>query len=147
MSTPETINVLNRLLSIHQCSFPMYLTDAPPWTSAALGPASEEKVVETFELIVADQQAMSQRISAMILEAGGQPAFSDFPMEFTDMHDLSVEFITRRAIGYQSQDIAAIQLRFDALRLKPAPGALAEESLGMAKGHLEALEESANQPA
>jgi hypothetical protein len=137
MSNGQTLNLLNRLLAIHQRSFPMYLCSAPPFTGEP-----DEMASDTLAQIVDDQTVMAKRITSLIVSSGGQPESGDFPMEFTDMHDLTIDFIVRRAVGYQVQDVASITACVDALRLSPVAHALAEEALGMAKGHLESLEEA-----
>ena len=137
MNNGQTLNLLNRLLAIHQRSFPMYLCSAPPFTGEP-----DEKASETLVQIVEDQTGMAKRIISLILSSGSQPESGDFPMEFTDMHDLTIDFVVRRSVGYQVQDIASIKACVEALRLAPTAHVLAEEALGMAKGHLESLEEA-----
>ncbi len=137
MNNGQTLDLLNRLLAIHQRSFPTYLCSAPPFTGEP-----DEKASETLAQIVEDQTGMAKRIISLLLSSGGHPESGDFPMEFTDMHDLTIDFIVRRAVGYQVQDVASIAACVDALRLAPTAHALAEEALGMAKGHLESLEEA-----
>ncbi|MCH8840898.1 MAG: hypothetical protein IH831_09560 [Planctomycetes bacterium] len=67
----------------------------------------------------------------------------EFPMEFTDMHDLGIDYLVNVAIAYQQQDIDAIGRLIEDLQSAPAAKSLAEESLGMAKGHLESLRDLA----
>lgn len=144
MKEVNTIDVLNRLLAVHTRSFSRYLQSAPPFVGDR--GASEEPLRaawETFEAIADDHEQMAERISAMILAADATPDTGEFPMEFTDLHDLTMAYIVRRAIAYQRQDIATIGDCDEALRLAPAAQALAEEALGMAVGHLESLEELA----
>ena len=136
------MDVLNRLLAIHYRSFPMYVSNARPWTHGG-----DEKIVETLRHIVVDQQAMAQRISAQIIEQGAAIHGGRFPMDYTDSHDLSIDFLIRRAVAYQRQDIAAIDQCAQELRLATHAKSLADEALGMAKGHLESLEELTNSTA
>lgn len=135
-SDGHTIDVLNRLLVIHQWSFPMYLQSARPFTGGVESPA-----IDTLSYIAADQRAMAGRIIAMLLEAGAQPEHGEFPMEFTDLNDLGIDYLVGRAAVYQRQDIASIERCVTELEPVSSARALAEESLGMAKGHLESLEE------
>jgi hypothetical protein len=67
-------------------------------------------------------------------------------MEFTSVNFLSLDYLIRRAIGYQTADIAALAQCVQQLHLAPAARAVAEESLGLAKGHLEALQEISSTP-
>lgn len=140
MASPQTIDVLNRLLVIEYRSFPMYLADASPW----VGPG-DEAAQTALNNIVTDQRAMSQRIADMILDLGGQIDMGCFPMDFTDMQLLSLEFLLHKLAELQRRDVAAIEQCVAALR-EPAPRALAEECLGAERAHLEALEALLSEP-
>jgi hypothetical protein len=142
MSSPETIDVLNRVLGILQRSFPQYLRYARPYI-----PTGRETVMETINEIVAAQDMLAERLSQYIFDAGGLSDPGKFPIEFTDTHDLAIDFLIQQAIAYQKQDIADLEKCVEALRLAPAAQSLAAEALGMAKGHLESLEELRANPA
>jgi hypothetical protein len=90
---------------------------------------------------VAGQDSLAERVSQTIFESGGLPDPGEFPIEFTDTHDLAIDFLIQEAIDCQKQDIAELEQCVEALRLAPAAQSLAAEALGMAKGHLESLEE------
>ena len=135
-------DVLNRLLVLLVRSFPAYLTYAKPH----VGPGDEHSL-EVVQQIVADQEALAARINEAICENGACPYLGEFPLEFTDLHDLDLDYLVKVAIGYQKQDVAAIADCVEDLRLAPAFLPLAQEALGMAKGHLESLLELAHQPA
>ena len=143
MPSTDTIDVLNRVLEILERSFPQYLRYARPYI-----PAGRENVMQTIERIVAGQDALAERVSQHVFESGGLPDHGEFPIEFTDTHDLEIDFLVEEAIDYQKQDIADLDECVDALRLSPAAQSLASEALGMTKGHLELLEElSTSNPA
>ena len=141
MASSDTIDVLNRVLVILRSSFPQYLQYSRPYI-----PEGRENVMETVEEIVAGQIGLIARLSEQVFESGGLPDKGEFPIEFTDTHDLGIGYQVRAAIGYQKQDIADLAECVDALRLAPAAQALAAEALGMAKGHLESLEELNTEP-
>ena len=132
----DTIYWLNRLLAIHCKSFPQYLRYAPPYV-----PHGRGEELESIKAIAEDQDVLSDRISRMIVDGDALPRSGEFPMEFTDMHDLDIDYILQAAVRYQQQDVAAIQQLVDRLQTAPAAKAIAEESLGMAKGHLDTLRE------
>lgn len=136
MSQESNNDALNRLLTLLTRSFPMYLTYARPYVAPGDRPA-----MEALQQIAADQTHLSQRVVNFLLSNEGRIETGEFPMEFTDANDLSVGFIVHRAIGYQKQDLTAIEQIIDELRLFPLAAALAEEALGLAKGHLQTLEE------
>lgn len=101
--------------------------------------------MESIAAMVADQDALAKRIGQMVIDREALPREGEFPMEFTDMHDLSIDYLLGAAQGYQQQDIATLQQLIEALQFAPAAKSLAEEALGMAKGHLDSLGELAEQ--
>jgi hypothetical protein len=142
MTDLQVVGLLSQLFAIEYRSLSMYLGDAHPWRRAG-----DERAASTLEDIVADQSALAARIAEAIQDLGGQVAPSNYPMDFTDTHDLSIEFLLHRLLERQRADIAAIERlipRFGAHRIARE---LAEESLGSEKAHLEALESLAVQPA
>jgi hypothetical protein len=141
MITIDAIRHLNRLLAIHCRSFVQYLRWSKPYA-----PPGHEDELETLAAIAADQDALSERISRLIVDAGSLPRSGEFPMEFTDLHDLDIDFLVAAAVRYQADDLASIQQIVEALAAAPAARAIAEEALGMAKGHLDSLRELIHVP-
>jgi hypothetical protein len=135
MSSLDTIDTLNRVLEILERSFPQYLRWARPYI-----PPGRENVMQTVETIVAGQDALAERVSQQVFESGGLPDHGEFPIEFTDTHDLDIDFLVDEAIDCVKQDISELQTCVDELRLAPAAQSLALEALGMTKGHLELLQ-------
>jgi hypothetical protein len=136
------LDLLNRLLAIEYRSFPTYLTDASPWTQQG-----DEKATEALANIVADQKATAQRIGEFVLDAGGRVETGEYPMEFTDTHFLSLDFLLKELVRYQRGDVAAIRRIVSQLGDDRAARELAEETLGMERAHLEAMETLVSQPA
>lgn len=136
------IELLNELLQIEYRSFPMYLIDASPWTHHG-----DEKATEALHNIVADQKLMVQRIGEFIFDAGGRVETGEYPMEFTDTHFLSLDYLLKELLRYQRQDVAAIERIVSQLGEARAARELAEETLGMERAHLEAIEALVAQPA
>lgn len=128
--------VLNRLLAIAGRSFPQYLRYSRPYV-----PQGKEAIKEAFDRIAKDQDILTERISQQLMDAHAPLRTGEFPMEYTDTHDLGIDYQLRAAIEYQEQDIASISALVDELQLQPAAKALAEEALGMSKGHLDTLRE------
>ncbi|HEX3600277.1 MAG TPA: hypothetical protein VHU84_09035 [Lacipirellulaceae bacterium] len=135
MSSPDTIDTLNRVLEILERSFPQYLRWARPYI-----PPSRANIMPTIETIVAGQDALAERVSQQVFDSGGLADHGDFPIEFTDTHDLDIDFLVKETIDCTKQDIAELEGCVDALRLAPAAQSLASEALGLTKGHLEQLE-------
>jgi hypothetical protein len=134
--------LLAQLLGIVAKSFPQYLRYSRPYV-----PPGRENVLETLQAIANDQDVLADRISHMITEAGAPLRTGEFPMEYTDTHDLGIDYQIDSAIEYQRQDIESIEHLIGKLAPFPAAKSLAEEALGMAKGHLESLDELVEQPA
>ncbi len=139
MPSHDTINVLNRVLEILERSFPQYMRYARPYV-----PPGRENIMQTIEQIVAGQDALAERMSQHIFESSGLPDHGDFPIEFTDTHDLGIDFLLQEAIDCTKQSVADLESSVDALRLAPAAQSLAAEALGMTKGHLELLQAQSN---
>jgi hypothetical protein len=142
MSSPDSIDSLNRVLVQLERSFPQYLRYARPYV-----PPGRENVMETVQEIVTAQDALAERVSQFISESGGLPDHGKFPIEFTDTHDLEIDYLIREAIDYGKEDVANLERCVESLRLAPAAQSLAAEALGMAKGHLESLQELPIDPA
>ena len=131
---------MNRLVAITSRSFPQYLMYSRPFV-----PPGYDQVWDTLKRIVEDQNQLVERYYQLLEDAEIVPKPGHFPLEFTDTHDLSIDFLLREAIVCQQQDIAAISQSVEDLQPVPAAKALAEETLCMAKGHLELLEEAARE--
>ena len=142
MTSTDPNAVLNRLLVVVYRSFPMYLADAAPWTHPG-----DEHATQVLNHIVADYQMYSGRIAELLLDRRDLDGFGEYPMVFTDTHDLSLDYLVNELIYYQKQDIAAIQQCVNDLRTDLTARALAEEVLGNARGHLQSLEELLPKPA
>ncbi|MCA9119337.1 MAG: hypothetical protein H6822_06135 [Planctomycetaceae bacterium] len=142
MSEATTNRLLNRLVAIHNRSLPVYLTyAAPAWHGG------QESAKETMRLIAADQRETADRLAAMITAGGGVVDNGEFPIYYTGYHDLSFDFLLNEIIKEQKEDITTIEAVVARLTLVPMAKALAEETLGAAKGHLESLNELKGSPA
>ena len=119
-------------------SFPQYLRYARPYI-----PPGHERIAETFEEITSDQNELIDRISQQIYDSGELPDSGKFPTEFTNSHDLSIDYLARESIHLVEQDVARLTNCAESLHLAPAAKTLAEEAVGMTQGHLESLKELA----
>jgi hypothetical protein len=138
----STAAIMNRVLELHQRSLPMFLTYAAPWVSNQDG-----KAVQTLRYLVEDQKRLAARIADYMLEGRWRIENGEFPLEFTGLHDVSLEYLWSKLIEAQRRDIGVIQQCIAGLASDPFARALAEEALGSARGHLESLEEVAPQIA
>jgi hypothetical protein len=142
MTKIGTHQALNRLLTIVYRSLPMYLAHACPWIGRG-----DEKAVAALGHIVEDQKRLSNRIAGYILETHGTIETGEYPIDFLDTHDLSLDYLITKLVGCQKDDVAAIERCAADLAGDREAAALAEEALGAARGQLETLEELAGQVA
>src|SRR5690349_16141687 len=104
MARIDTNAVLNRLLVTLYRSFPMYLGDtAAVWTHAG-----DEEAKQTVGSIASDYRMYSQRLIDLLQERRAPFGLGEYPMAFTDTHDLSLDYLVSELIFYQRQDIASI---------------------------------------
>jgi hypothetical protein len=139
MTEPTTNEILNRLLILHSRSLAMYLNYARPWALQA-----HPKSLAVLEQMVADHEDTVDRLAGMILETGPIDS-GEFPIIFTGWHDLSVEWLVDKLIERQKKTITMIEKLVSQLALAPYAQAVAKETLGQAKGHLENLQEVAGE--
>jgi hypothetical protein len=135
MTKHRVYHALNRLLTVLERSLPMYLSYASPWTRRG-----DEKAVQALEHIVAEQKRLAERASELVLEHGPID-MAEFPIEFLDMHDLSLDFLLSKLVEYQKRDVTALEQCAADLQSDRRAAAVAEEALGAARGQLETLEE------
>lgn len=135
MFAAESIAALNRVLAIVVRSFPQYLRWSRPWV-----PPGHERELETFEKIVTEQDELAERLFAAIDQLGGLPDRGEFPMEFTDTHDLSIDYALREAVGYGRQDVADLEAIAATPNLAPQAQPLVVEAVHLARRQLASLE-------
>ena len=138
MNAETTNEILNEVLRLHSRSLANYLGDASPWFRGG-----HDKATQTLAQIVDDQRETVERLGEMILANGGVVYSGEFPMTFTSLHDLSFDYLLGKLIEAQRQLVVRLEGCVDRLRLVPLAKATVEEALGMAKGHLQSLEELA----
>ena len=135
MPATDSIAALNRVLGVVLRSFPQYLRWSRPWV-----PPGHERELEALEKIVTEQEAFAERLFEAIDDLGGLPDTGEFPMEFTDTHDLSIDYMLREAVGYGRQDVADLEAAAATPNLVPQAQPLVAEAVQMAKRQMAALE-------
>ena len=103
----------------------MYLTYACPWTHRG-----DEKAVAALAHIVEDQKQQSNRIAQFILEHHDSIEMGEYPIEFLDMHDLSLDYLITKLVQSQKNDVAGLEQCAAELQQDRPAAALAEEALG-----------------
>jgi bacterioferritin (cytochrome b1) len=141
MTTADTIAILNRVLEILERSFPQYSRWARPYI-----PAGRERAMQALQDIATAEDSLSEQVREQIIALGGLPNVGDFPMEYTDTHDLGIDYMVQEAIGYMRQDIAELESCIQRLASAPAAHAVVEEMLNIERRHLKTLEDLHVQP-
>jgi hypothetical protein len=142
MSDTRIIATLNRLLAIEYRSLSMYLADGAgaPWLRDR-----DQQAWHVLSGIARDQQRMTERIAEAVLDRRGSPHSGEFPVEYTDLNFLSLEYLLAELLYYQRQDIENIEASVSQLGGDAQAQALAQEALGNARAHLELMEGLAKQ--
>ncbi|NLX54084.1 MAG: hypothetical protein GXY58_03115 [Planctomycetaceae bacterium] len=136
MSITATTDILNRLFMIHSWSLPVFLAESyPTWRNRPT------RAAEVLADIVDDQRAIAAGAGRLIVDQNGVVAASQFPARFSSFHDLSYDFLLSQLIGYQDQTIVAITRLVAQLPPDSPAETLAQEALGMARAHRDALGE------
>lgn len=141
MTQPVAIKTLSRLLLIQHRSLPMFLAETSPWL-----PSGAEKAAETLENITLDQREFTTRLVSLLQDFGGRVEFGSYPIGFTDMHFLSLDFLVGEMIERQHRVIPAVEACAAALDIGSPARLLADEIVGAEKAHLEALDQLVKQP-
>jgi hypothetical protein len=105
----DSTELLNQLLWLHFRSLPAYLIDAMPYVAQG-----DEPLERVLREIATEQAAMGNRLADAMVERGNLPEFGTFPMEFTGLHDLSVEYLLSEVVRRQarlSADVLSIASR------------------------------------
>lgn len=140
MKAAEVRAIMARVLATQTHSLARYLQYAAPWSHEG-----EERASAVLQLVASDQQKLSERLGDYMLTAFGCVDSGQFPMEFTAVHDLSLDYLLRYLATYQRKEIKVLKQCVAQLATEPEAQQLAQEALGAAQGHLESIEEVAGQ--
>lgn len=135
----DTVSLLNRLFRIVHRSLPVYLAQARPWPGR-----DGQKAQELLARMAADHQALATRLAAAIRREGGAVDFGRFPLEFTSMNDLTVDFILRKVHQRLEQKVRAMSRYVDDLADAPSLQPIAEDIQRLTLEHLAAMREMQN---
>jgi hypothetical protein len=133
---------LNEVLVILSRSLPMYLSDAAPW--AAFG---EEHSQQVLAQIVADKTEAVRRLTSLLDDRRQTVDRGEFPMDYTGLHDVSLDYLMDQLVGDQRREVEAIESRLGRLSNDPLGRALVNDIAAAARRHLKSLESLAQEPA
>jgi hypothetical protein len=134
MTNAQRIERLNCLLRVLCRSVAQYARGASPWT-----PPERQAVAEAIADLANDQDYYAGKVAAAVQQRGGRPEPDTFPMDFTAINDLSIDYLLRTVLEGHRRDTAELERCAAALSDDPALGELAEEIVGNARGHGEIL--------
>jgi hypothetical protein len=135
MSNQNIINTLQRLFALQYRSFTSYLRYGHPYHREA-----DAETLEILNDITTDQMEICGKITELLDTFNQVPLPTDFPMVYTDSHDLSVDFLIADLIYYQKLDIEEIHKYISDLSECDDAKKIAEEALGREKAHLDTLQ-------
>ena len=140
MLADDQHQLLNRMAALHHRSLPTYLTYARPWV-----PAGKEEQAFIIDDIAADHHDLVERV-LHVLEKDDRPVhLGDFPMDYTDLNDLSLSFILNELKIYERKLLATLEELVEWADKEGPAYRLGNMAIGLAVGHLQNLEELGSQ--
>ena len=130
------IDILNRMLGIHNASLVSYIKYAEPWVAYG-----QEESMALVKDAIEDQERSVKMLGERILELGGIVQPGAFPLTFTSFHDVSLDYLLNVLLVTQQDDIDVLQQCVNSLVVDTRDRAIAEEILGNAQAHLETFQE------
>ena len=134
MSQTQVIEILNRLLADQCFSLVDYLDDARAWTHHG-----NEGLQKALHEIVEHHEHYAQRLAEAIAQRDGLINSSTFPMSFTSLNDLALDYLLGRLIEHQRRNIQIHERCVTELREDLQAQDLASEVLGGERAQLETL--------
>jgi len=130
-----TTDVLNQLLHLLLRGLPAYVVEVNPWMQPGRHPLRK-----ALANLADDRRQFANRTNQAILDRGAYPDPGPFPLEYTGLNDVSIEYLTNELIDSLHVDIEILQEIAAQLAAIPELHALAEEILGNTIAHAEILE-------
>jgi bacterioferritin (cytochrome b1) len=134
MTDARAVELLNCLLRTLCRSVAAYARDARPWARP-----DQQELVRAIDDLADDQQHYARRVTDAILELGGAPEPDTFPLDYSAINDIAIDYLLQAVIEGQDRDLAQLEQCAIALAELPPLGDLAREILGNARGHAEIL--------
>ncbi|MGD0382300.1 MAG: hypothetical protein ABSA77_02185 [Thermoguttaceae bacterium] len=138
-NTLSATDVLHQFLHMLCRGLPAYVVEINPWMQPGHGPLGK-----ALANLAADRRLFANRTAQALLERGEYPDPGTFPLEYTGLNDVSIEYLTGEIIDSLQLDIEILPEFSAQLAEIPELHALAEEILGNTIGHAEILEKMMN---
>jgi hypothetical protein len=126
---------LNEILVILHRSLPAYLSHAAPWV--AFG---NDEMHRVLARIVAEKEDHVHHLTELLDARRHTIDRGEFPMDFTSLHDVSLDFLVKQLIRDERQEVARIEACERRLAGDREGRVLVAEVLATAQRHLRWLE-------
>jgi hypothetical protein len=142
MPDAYTHRTLNEALVILSRSLPMYLSHAAPWV--AFG---HDEARHALDRMVADHKDAARRLTELLNGRRHTIDPGEFPMDFTGLHDVSIDYLVKQLIAHQKRLAASLERCAQRLAGDHEGQRILEEVANSSRRHLQALESLDRQPA
>jgi len=126
---------LNEILVILHRSLPVYLSDAAPWVAHG-----DEESHRVLARIVEEKEGQVHRLTELLDSRRYTIDRGEFPMDYTSLHDVSLDFLIKQLTRDQRQEVLKIEACERRLAGDREGRSLAAEILDAAQRHLRWLE-------
>jgi hypothetical protein len=126
---------LNEILVILHRALPAYLSHAAPWVAYG-----NEEAHRVLARLVAEKEDHVHRITELLDARRHTIDRGEFPMDYTSLHDVSLDFLIKQLIREQRIDVGRIDACERRLSGDREGRGLAAEVLDAAQRHLRWLE-------
>jgi hypothetical protein len=126
---------LNEILATLHRSLPVYLSHAAPWVAYG-----NEEAHRVLARIVAEKEDQVHRLTELLDARRFTIDRGEFPMDYTSLHDVSLDFLINQLIRDQRHEVQRIESCERRLAGDREGRVLAAEVLETAQRHLRWLE-------
>ena len=135
-NTLSVTDILNQLLRLLCRGLPAYMDEMNPWMQP-----EHEPLQKALTNLADDRRLFAKRTAQAISDHGGYPDPGPYPMEYTGLNDVSIEYLTHELIDSLQVDIEILEVFSAQLADIPELHALIQEILGNTVAHAEILGE------
>ncbi len=96
--------VLNQILHLLCRGLPAYVVEIDPWMRPG-----HKALRKALINLMDDRRLYAQRTAQAILDRGGHPDPGSFPLEYTGLNDVSIEYLTDELIDSLQMDIEILE--------------------------------------
>lgn len=134
-ATPSWAPILREIFRREQRSFLQYVHEAYPWTQV-----NEESRVAKLQQVIAEEQRSTVGLANYLRRQHIDLPYSrSFPLAFTALHFVSLDFLLPQLIQQQQQAIAHLDQVVGTID-DTEPKAVIKQLIEMKRKHLQALE-------